>query len=218
MSAHLVHVHSYRYKRLTEDYKLAPAAASQPTWLKYAENNYEQSVAFKKEAAKNAIAVAMSILQSSIAINVKDKPKAVYTTSKLSRNALVLTPHSPTIKVCKKDEKPPARCAEVVVTQDKDHRYFLSPYCSTDHIVAFWYVGNTDDEDEANVDVVKETINVVVGKVHWDVIIPRLKNKKAIQLGTELKLFQEPQEKEHAPRRAIPFMAPAAAKKRARTS
>ena len=80
-----------------------------------------------------------------------------------------------------------------------DHSFFLSPYYSIDNIVACWYVGETDDEGEANVDVVKETINVVVDKVHWDVTIQRLTNKRPIQLGTEVKLFQEPQEKQHAP-------------------
>ena len=67
--------------------------------------------------------------------------------------------------------------------------------------------------------MVKETITVDVDKGRWEVAIPRLKNKRAIQSGTEVKLFQEPQEKEHAPKRLIPFMAQAAGlKKPARSS
>ena len=160
------------YQSFVESYKLTKLEMK---WSEYPRMHYEQSSEHEVLLVKCAIHLAMSNFSEQGCINVREKPRSVFSASNIAANKLVLVPLTQGIKAISADQPPP-KMPQVNVKDFEGFDFYATPSFLKDLPVPFWFVKSTFENDEANVIMKHRDVKVSIGSRSFVIGVPFISN------------------------------------------
>jgi len=192
--------YSVAFEEFLGNFKVAKKKYEPAPWP---ENSTRKSEQYTNITLKSMVVIALHDLDKSSAdpnVRVQAQPRpAVFATATIASKELLMVPATMALSAEDDSKKRATFCCKIT---GSDQLFNLMPQKTKECAAPCWYVRASDDADEANVTI--KNVNMYMsrasdtktgrGKVHV-ISIPCLTNNKKIEIGDEIVMFKEAEEK-----------------------